>query len=234
MKKPMPAKLSRQSASAQTEQPKQSPRTTTAATEQRAALYWLHRAVPYIITASGAVGLFASMMLAIEEVHYLKHPGAPLACDLNPIIGCGSIMDTWQGHALLGIPNQFFGIALFAGIMTIGVSLLAGARYVKWFWQALHLGMFMGFAFVVWFVYQSIFVLRHLCPYCMVTWTAILPAFWYLLLYGIEQEHVRLPSRVQRIYLFARRHHADILAMMFLVVILLILWRFWDYFRSVL
>lgn len=195
-----------------------------------AYLAWLHRFVPYIIIACGAVGLFASLMLSIEEVIYLKNPSAPLACDLNPIIGCGSIIDTWQGHALLGVPNQFFGTAIFAAILTIGVSLLAGARYKRWFWQALHGGMFFGLLFVLWFMYQSIFVLKHLCPYCMLTWTAIVPSFWYLLLYGLQEEHIAVPRRLRRVYEFSRRHHADILAVAFLAVMCLIVWRFWDYF----
>lgn len=201
-------------------------------TPRASYLSWLHRAVPFIITGSGAIGLTASLMLAIEEIHHLKNPSAPLSCDLNPIIGCGSIMDQWQGHVLFNVPNQFFGIALFAGIMTIGISLLAGARYKRWFWQALHGGLLAGLLFVVWFMYQSIFVLRHLCPYCMVTWVAIIPAFWYLLLYGIDQEHIQLPSRLQRLYLFARRHHADILAFTFLVIMLVLIWQFWDYVSS--
>lgn len=196
----------------------------------RTPLAWLHRFVPSIITASGLLGLFASFMLAIEEIHHLKNPDSPLTCDLNPIIGCGSILDTWQGHALAGIPNHFFGIAIFAGLFTIGVSLMAGAHYKRWFWQALHAGMAAGMLFVIWFMYQSIFVLHHLCPYCVLTWTAIIPAFWYLLLYGIEQEHIVLPKQPRRIVNFARRHHADILALLFLIPLSIIIWRFWDFF----
>lgn len=204
----------------------------SAVRDSRTPLTWLHRFVPYIITGSGLFGLFASFMLAIEEVNHLKNPELPLTCDLNPIIGCGSIMDTWQGHALAGIPNQFFGIAVFAGLLAIGVSLLAGAQYKRWFWQALHGGMAAGMIFVGWFMYQSIFVLRHLCPYCIVTWVAIIPAFWYLLLYGLEQEHIVLPKKLQRMLIFARRHHADILALMFLVPLSVIIWRFWGFFSQ--
>jgi uncharacterized membrane protein len=147
-------------------------------------LNWLERHVPTLLIGSGALGLFASFMLAIEEFHHLKHPDAPLNCDLNPIVSCGPAMDVWQGHALLGIPNQFLGIITFTVMLTMGMALLAGARFKRWFWLGLQAGMFAGFVFVTWFIYQSIWVLEHLCPYCMVTWVATIVGFWYIFLYG--------------------------------------------------
>jgi len=174
------------------------------------------------------------MMLSVEEIHHLKHPVQKLGCDLNPIIGCGSILDTWQGHAILGIPNQFWGVAVFSVVITIGFTILAGARLKRWFWIGLQMGMLMGLLFVLWFMGQSIFVLRHLCPYCMLTWVAMLPAFWYTTLYCIRAEHLRLHGRLARLNHFAQKHHADILIFMYVLLVSTILWRFWYYWQTLL
>lgn len=173
-------------------------------------------------------------MLSIEEFLHLKNPHVQLGCDLNPIIGCGSILDTWQGHALLGVPNQFWGIAAFSVLITVGFAILAGAKLKRWFWLGVQAGVAMGFIFIIWFMIESLFVLKHLCPYCMLTWAAILPAFWYTTLYCIRVEHVHLHGRLGRINRFAQKHHADILALMYLSVIGLILWRFWYYWQTLL
>jgi uncharacterized membrane protein len=199
-----------------------------------AHLNWLEKNVPWILITSGSLGLFASLMLSVEEIAHLKNPAQQLGCDLNPIIGCGNILDTWQGHALLSVPNQFWGVAVFAVVITIGFAILAGARLKRWFWLGLQAGMLFGFLFIVWFMWQSIFVLKHLCPYCMLTWAAILPAFWYTTLYCIRAEHLRLHGSLARVNHFAQKHHADILISMYLTVIGLIVWRFWYYWQTVL
>jgi uncharacterized membrane protein len=197
-------------------------------------LNWLERYVPWVLIVAGSLGLFASLMLSVEEIHHLKHPAARLGCDLNPIIGCGSILDTWQGHVLFGVPNQFWSVAMFAAVITIGFAILAGAKLKRWFWVGLQAGMFLGFGFVVWFMAQSLFVLKHLCPYCMLTWIAVIPVFWYTTLYCIRAEHLRLHGRLSRLNHFAQKHHADILFALYLTVAGLILWRFWYYWQTLL
>ena len=205
---------------------------TRAVAETAEALGWMERFVPWLLTICGVIGAFAALMLSIEEFHHIKHPGAQLACDISPIIGCGSAMDTWQGHVFFGVPNQFFGLAMFSAILTIGVALLAGARFKRWFWLGLQAGLTGGMIYTLWFIYQSVFVLKHLCPYCMIIWVVTFTAFWYTMLYGLKNEHLTLPTKYQRAVAFLQRHHFDLLALSFFAVIALILWRFWYYFGS--
>ena len=186
------------------------------------------RLLAWVMTASGTVGLIASFMLAIEEIHHLKHPLQSLACDINPLIGCGSIMDTWQGHVFFNIPNQFFGIAACSVLVTMGVLLLSGVKLPRWIWQGLQIGVIAGVAFVAWFIYESLFVLNHLCPYCMVTWTAILPVAWYVTVYNVSAGN--LPAWAGRCKSFVTKHHADVIVSVFVLIIGGILLRFSDFF----
>ncbi|MFZ1484286.1 MAG: vitamin K epoxide reductase family protein [Candidatus Saccharimonadales bacterium] len=188
--------------------------------------------VPWLLAIGGSIGTLASLMLTIEEFHFIKNPTAPLSCDINPIVGCGSAMSTWQGHVLLGIPNQLFGIAVFAAIATLGVVLINNIKLPKWMWQSLTAGLFGALLFVHWFIYQSIYVLERLCPYCMATWVAVIPMFWYTFLFALKSGYLtrlRIPAKAQD---FMLRHHLDILMVWFLIIVGLIVQHFWYYFAG--
>ena len=197
-------------------------------------LNWLERYAPWLLIGAGLLGTFASLMLSIEEIDHLKHPAAKLACDLNPIIGCGANMDVWQGHVFFGVPNELFGLITFVVVATVGVAILAGATFKRWFWLGLQGGLLFGVTFVHWFMFQSLLVIKHLCPYCMLTWFAVIVCFWYILLYGIRAEHIRLHGSLARINRFIQQHRADILVFWLLSIVTLILWRFWYYWQTLI
>lgn len=199
-----------------------------------ASISRLERWAPWILTIGGGIGVLASLALSIEEFIHIKNPSSQLGCDINPIIGCGDILDTWQGHALFGIPNQFLGAIVFTVIATVGISLLAGAKYKRWFWQFVHGGLFMGVLFVHWFMFESLFVLKHLCPYCMVTWVTTIVTFWYIFLYGIRMEHLPLHGSLRKLNNFAQRRHLEIVISWLLLIVVGIIWRFWYYWQTVI
>lgn len=183
-----------------------------------------------ILTVTGAIGTFASLMLSIEEFKYLKNPGAALNCDLNPLIGCGSILNTWQGHVFLGVPNQFWGLAAFSVLTALGVLLLSKVQLPRWIWQGLQVGIIGGLLFVLWFMYQSVFVLNHLCPYCMVTWVVMLVAGWYVTIHNLREKNIPIAKTLAPAVRFVTKHHLDILITIFVLIIGGILLRFSDFF----
>ncbi len=186
-----------------------------------------HKITAWVLTLSGSVGFIAALMLAVEQIEHLKHPGEALACDINPLIGCGSILDTWQGH-VFGIPNELIGIAAGSVLITLGVLLLAGVKFPRWIWRGLQVGVLAGVAFVLWFLYESLFVLNHLCPYCMATWGAIIPIAWYVSVYNITEGNL-LPA-FDRCKAFVTKHHLDIIITIFVVIVASILLRFREFF----
>lgn len=184
----------------------------------------------WVLIVSSVIGLAASLMLAIEEYHHLKNPSEALNCDLNPLIGCGSILDTWQGHVLFGVPNQLFGLMAFSVLATIGVLLVSKVQLPRWIFMGLQAGAVAGIISVLWFIYQSLFVLNHLCPYCMITWIVTFIASWYITVYNLERETWKLPARFDAVKAYIIRHHLDILITLFVVLVLGILLRFREFF----
>jgi uncharacterized membrane protein len=133
-------------------------------------------AILFIVT--GLVGLYGSFTLIIERFALIAHPLVPLNCDINPFVSCGPVINSWQG-SLFGFPNPMIGLACFVAPVAVGVGVLAGARFARWFWIAYNVGLLGAIVFIHWLMTQTVFVIGTLCPYCMLVWLVTIPLFWY-------------------------------------------------------
>jgi len=195
----------------------------------------LQKWLGWLLLVGGIIVTLASIALANEVFQRLKNPNYVPVCNLNPILSCTSVADSSEAHAF-GLPNYFLGIAGYAAIATVGAAMLAGAQFKKWFWQAVEAGMLFAFLFMTWLQYQTLYKIGALCLFCMVLWAFTGPMFWYTTLYNFEAGHMpgRIATKFPRAISFARRHHGDILLIWFLIIIALILKRFWYYWSTVL
>jgi len=188
------------------------------------------RGLATLLAIAGGVGLVAAFVLAVERIALLEDPEYVPTCSFNPILSCGSVMQTWQAEAF-GFPNPLIGVAAFAVLTTVGVVLLTGATLPRWFWLGLEAGTLFGVVSVHWLIFQSLYAIGALCPYCMVVWVVTIPIFWYVTVHNLQVGHFPGPAAVRR---FAVRNRALVLAAWYLVVSGLILVRFWDYWVSAL
>lgn len=129
------------------------------------------------LIVAGILGWWASFSLTIDKILILQNPDADLDCNFSLIVQCGKNLESWQG-AVLGFPNPLIGLGGFVAPIAVGVGLLAGARFARWFWIAFNVGVAGALAFVIWLISQSIFVLGTLCPWCMLVWSVTIPLFW--------------------------------------------------------
>ncbi|WP_327086531.1 vitamin K epoxide reductase family protein [Nonomuraea sp. NBC_01738] len=176
------------------------------------------RLLPWLLTIGGLLGLVAAFVLTIEKIALLKNPDYVPSCSINPVLSCGSVMKTWQAD-LLGFPNPLLGIVAFAVVTTVGVALLAGARLPRWFWWGLQAGVTLGVVFVHWLIYQSLYEIGALCPYCMIVWTVTIPIFLYVTLRNLGRQAT---------------YHAVALTVWYLTVITLIGIRFWSFWSTLI
>lgn len=189
----------------------------------------LAKVLPWMLVIGGAIGLVCALVLSVDEVDALKNPNFKPACNLNPIISCGSVMNTHQA-SVFGISNPFIGIATFAILITVGVALLAGGTFKRWFWLGLNLGAAGGIAFAYWLLFESIYRIHALCPFCLSVDVVVTTLFWYITLYNLQEKHLVLPPKFKVVGEFAQRHHLDILLAWFVLVIIVILNHFWYYY----
>lgn len=134
-----------------------------------------------ILIVTGAIGWYAAFALTLDKFAVLVDPDADLDCNLSVLVQCGANLASWQG-AILGFPNPILGLGGFVAPIAVGVGMLAGATFARWFWIAFNVGVAAAFGFCLWLMTQSIFVLGTLCPWCMLTWTVTILMFWALTL----------------------------------------------------
>ncbi len=151
----------------------------------------------WLLVTTGAVGWLASGALALEKLEVLKDPGYETVCDINPWVSCGKVMQTWQS-SIFGFPNMFIGIVAFAIIIAIGLALISGAAFARWYWIGMQIGITLGFAFVVWLWSQALYSIHVLCPLCMVVWAVMIPLFVWVTIRNIEHEAIKVPIPVAR------------------------------------
>ncbi len=182
----------------------------------------------YSLSIGGALGLIAMTWQASERIHMLKYPDSVLSCNLNPVVDCGSVLGN-KLAALFGFPNAFLGMAFFAILMTSGLLLLAGGEFVKWFnYFVLGVGIAL-IGFSIWFFGVSLYVINKICIFCAVGWIVSIPIFWYGLIYYL-QNCKNKGTKTNKFIIFAQSHHIDVLVAVYLLMLVLFLTNFKDYY----
>lgn len=134
-------------------------------------------ALSIFLIVAGVLGWYAAFALTVDKFLLLENPQADLDCNFSILVQCGANLSSPQG-AVFGFPNPLLGLGGFVAPVAVGVGLLAGARYARWFWALFNVGLAGALAFVIWLISQSIYVLGTLCPWCMLVWAVTIPLFW--------------------------------------------------------
>lgn len=191
------------------------------------------RLLPWLLLLGGVFGTAAAGVLTVEKMARLRDPTYVPTCSLNPVVSCGSVMDSPQAAAF-GFPNSLLGIAGFAVVATVGAALFAGARFGRWFWSGLQAGVTFGVVFVHWLIFQSLYEIGALCPYCMVVWAVTVPTFLYVTLRNVGAGDLPAAMRARRLAAIATDYHGVVLTVWALTIVALIGVRFWSYWNTLL
>ncbi len=179
------------------------------------------------IIIAGALGLASAFTLTVEKIELLIDPSFVPSCNLNPVLSCGSIMVTPQA-SVFGFPNPLIGIVAFTLVITTGVLAWSEVRLPQWYWVGLTIGTALGVAFVFWLIFQSLYRIGALCPYCMVVWAVTIP-----LLVVVASIAMR-PLAANPALRVLHEWRWSLVALWFAAVILMILVRFWSYWSTLL
>ena len=154
-------------------------------------------ALAILLVVGGALGLLAAFALTLDKFQALTHPSSNLSCDFNLLVQCGKNLGSPQGSAF-GFPNPLIGLVGFPAPIFVGVSVLAGVRFPRWFWAVFNLGLLFAIGFVIWLMSVSIFLLGTLCPWCMLVWSAVIPMFVATTLYDLARGNLPVGRGLRR------------------------------------
>ncbi|MBE1546901.1 putative membrane protein [Mycobacterium sp. OAS707] len=185
------------------------------------------RASAVWILLAGVVGLAAALTLTVEKIEILINPAYVPSCSINPVLSCGSVMITPQASAF-GFPNPLIGIVAFSVVVVSGVLALARVSLPRWYWVGLATGTLLGVAFIHWLIFQSLYRIGALCPYCMGVWAVTIPLF--VVVASIALQPVESNTVARALYTW----RWSLVALWFTALVLMILVRFWDYWSTLL
>ena len=189
----------------------------------------LNKAFPIILIIFGLTGLLASSAINIEKVALLKDPNSELVCNINPIYSCGNVINSKQS-SIFGFSNELMGIAMFSAIITVGVLVLSGSKLKPWIWKLFMLGMVGSMAFVLWFFYQSVYVIGSLCIFCSIVWFSTWTISTALFAWAYDEKIITAPAGMQKIVAIKRKYIISIWLILILTLVSLILKHFWFFY----
>ncbi|MEW1965758.1 vitamin K epoxide reductase family protein [Micrococcus sp. NPDC078436] len=130
------------------------------------------RGTAWMLLVTSLIAMAATVVIIIERSILAADPTHRTSCDLNPWVSCGQVMQSWQAQTF-GFPNTFIGVVAFSVLITVAMSLFAGARFARWYWLLMNACILAGFAFCVWLWHSAVYDIGTLCLYCMVVWTMV-------------------------------------------------------------
>ena len=185
----------------------------------------VRRASALWILIAGVAGFIAAFTLTVEKIEILINPAYVPSCSINPVLSCGSVMVTPQAAAF-GFPNPLIGIVAFTVVVVTGVLALAKINLPQWYWAGLAIGTLLGVGFVHWPIFQSLYRIGALCPYCMVVWAVTIPLL--VVVSSIALRPLAGNAVARAVYTW----RWSLVALWFTALILLILMRFWNYWST--
>ncbi|MGW0736554.1 vitamin K epoxide reductase family protein [Streptomyces sp. NPDC002851] len=186
------------------------------------------RGLALLLVITGAAGLLASWVITLDKFKLLEDPDFKPGCSLNPVVSCGNIMQSEQASAF-GFPNPMLGLVTYGIVIGVGMSLLAGARFPRWYWLTMNAGMLFGVGFCTWLMYQSLYNIGALCLWCSLAWVATILMFWYVTSHNVRNGLLAAPGWLRGFF----DEFTWVLPVLHIGIIgMLILTRWWDFWTS--
>jgi uncharacterized membrane protein len=157
------------------------------------------RTLAVFLILFGLVGWVSAFALTLDKFALLEDPDAALGCNFGLIVQCGENLKSAQGAVFFDVPNPIWGLGGFVAPIAVGVAVLAGARFSRWFWIAFNAGVAGAMAFVIWLIWQSIYFIGTLCPWCMAVWSVTIPMFLAVTLYSLKSGVIPIGDRGRRV-----------------------------------
>ncbi len=173
------------------------------------------------------IGLIAALWQAVERVNMLKDPSVPLACNINPVIDCGTILNHPLA-SLFGFPNAFIGIIMFSLLLSFGIVTLLDSDTKR----AQHFLLTVAtivLLFSIWFFGVSVYLIGKICIFCIFIWLVSIPIYVYTL-----REYLNNKGSLQGLLVTIRsvidKHALATTLIIYTTLLLLFLYRFRDYY----
>lgn len=147
---------------------------------------------------SALLSLTASFVLSVDAIALARDPNTALACNINSVLSCGTVANSWQA-SLFGFPNAFLGLIAEPVVITIAVASLGRVRFPRWFMISAEVVYALGVIFAYWLFFQAFYVIGALCPWCLLVTVSTTLVFTSLTHVNIRDGHLFRSERGSRL-----------------------------------
>jgi len=130
-----------------------------------------------VMTGGGIIGMVAAFLQTTEKITLLKNKDAILACDINSIFSCSTVLSAWQS-SVFGFPNSLMCLTLFTIFASTALVGVTGGTLTRNLRLGIQVLSFFTLAFALWFLTQSIYVINALCILCIFCFGGLLLVNW--------------------------------------------------------
>ena len=111
------------------------------------------------------------------------------------------------------------------------MTILAGAtKLSKVWWRTLLGGIIFGAGFCTWLFHEGVYEIGKLCLYCMLVWLVTFALLWLVTAHSIENKYINLGAKLNKLL----SYKYELIATTYLVIFILLFFRWSDYWTSLL
>lgn len=118
-----------------------------------------------LMTIGGGIGVLAAFLQTLEVLELLKNKNAVLACNINSIFSCSTVLNAPQS-AVFGFPNSIMCLSMFLIFFIAGFAGLFSKGLNKGFRLTIQGLSIFTLCFGIWFLWQSTYVINAQCIFC--------------------------------------------------------------------
>jgi uncharacterized membrane protein len=148
-------------------------------------IFNFERTIFLLVFIFSTVGIIVSFILLLETIAILKDANSNLSCNISSILNCSSVMKSKYAE-LFGFPNPILGLIGYSAIAGVSFSTLLNKSINKYLLWITIFGSLGAFIFSYWMLGMSVFNIRSLCPYCLISAFCATNTLFALLVYNIK------------------------------------------------
>lgn len=130
-----------------------------------------HSFAAVFLAVCALIGLIDSFYLVLQYIQVLLHPGEATPCTVNTLVSCTKTVQGTYAHYIPGIPNPMLGLLWYSGLLAYGILRSLDADISQRGRIFTGVIVILGLAFSYRLYAASIFELRGVCPFCLLSTT---------------------------------------------------------------
>jgi uncharacterized membrane protein len=148
-----------------------------------------------IVCFFAVTGFIAAFTLTVEKFEVLRNPNAELACNINTVFNCGTVMKSSYSEAF-GIPLSLLGVAGYPAAILTGLIYIDRKKTNRILSYLVTLPPLGAFLLSSYFMWVTAYEIGAFCPWCILSAISSVNIFFALLTIQIQENNLGFPEKI--------------------------------------